>query len=146
MLPHRPGEPDQHRPPRGAGKVWLDLHASADQLTLRIADDGRGGVAIEGAGINGMRERALLVNATLTITSPPGEGTEVRLAVPSGAVMPARIPARRRPCAGTQRPADDPRCRTDLKVVAEAADGYEAVAALDHTRPTSPSSISRCRG
>ena len=44
-----------------AGKAWLDLHADADQLTLRIADDGKGGVAVEGAGINGMRERALLV-------------------------------------------------------------------------------------
>jgi two-component system, NarL family, sensor histidine kinase UhpB len=65
-----------------AGKAWLDLHAGADQLTLRIADDGIGGVAVEGAGINGMRERALLVNATLTITSPKGEGTEVRLVIP----------------------------------------------------------------
>jgi two-component system sensor histidine kinase UhpB len=66
----------------GAGKVWLDLHTTAEQLTLRIADDGRGGVVTEGAGINGMRERALLVNATLTVTSPPGEGTEVRLTIP----------------------------------------------------------------
>ncbi len=66
----------------GASKVWLDLHATADQVALRIADDGAGGVTVEGAGINGMRERALLVNATLTIASPKGEGTEVRLAVP----------------------------------------------------------------
>ena len=49
---------------------------------LRIADDGEGGVSDEGAGINGMRERALLVNADLTITSPDGEGTEVRLVIP----------------------------------------------------------------
>ena len=65
-----------------ASKAWLDLHAAADQLTLRIADDGIGGVVQEGAGINGMRERALLVNATLTIASPKGEGTEVRLVIP----------------------------------------------------------------
>jgi two-component system sensor histidine kinase UhpB len=65
-----------------ASKVWLDLHTTADELTLRIADDGRGGVAVEGAGINGMRERALLVGAALTITSPKGEGTEVRLVIP----------------------------------------------------------------
>ena len=31
---------------------------TSDRLTLRIADDGKGGVAVEGAGINGMRERA----------------------------------------------------------------------------------------
>ena len=66
----------------GASKVWLDLHTTADELALRIADDGRGGVVTEGAGINGMRERALLVNATLVITSPADEGTEVRLAIP----------------------------------------------------------------
>ena len=65
-----------------ASKVWLDLHADDDQLTLRIADDGKGGVSVEGAGINGMRERALLVNANLTITSPDNEGTEVRLVIP----------------------------------------------------------------
>ena len=69
----------------GAGKVGLDLEISADQLTLRIADDGRGGVVSDGAGINGMRERALLVNAELTIASPEGDGTEVRLVIPSPA-------------------------------------------------------------
>lgn len=66
----------------GARKVWLDLHVAAGELTLRIADDGCGGVANEGAGINGMRERALLVNAALTITSPGRGGTEVRLVIP----------------------------------------------------------------
>ncbi|MGV9797752.1 histidine kinase [Mycobacterium sp. NPDC003449] len=66
----------------GARKVWLDLHTSADELTVRVADDGRGGVVDEGAGINGMRERALLVNAALTIASPEGGGTEVRLVIP----------------------------------------------------------------
>ena len=65
-----------------AGKVWLDLHAGATELRLRVADDGRGGVSAEGAGITGMRERALLVAATLSISSPTGEGTEVRLAIP----------------------------------------------------------------
>jgi two-component system sensor histidine kinase UhpB len=67
-----------------AGKVWLDLHTTSDRLTLRIADDGKGGVVDEGAGIDGMRERALLVNADLTISSPKGEGTEVRLVIPLG--------------------------------------------------------------
>jgi two-component system, NarL family, sensor histidine kinase UhpB len=65
-----------------ASKVWLDLHTTADQLLLRIADDGRGGVDTEGAGINGMRERALLVSAALTITSPLCEGTEVLVTIP----------------------------------------------------------------
>jgi len=65
-----------------ASKVWVDLHSTTDQLLLRIADDGRGGVDAEGAGINGMRERALLVSAALTIASPVGEGTEVLVTIP----------------------------------------------------------------
>lgn len=65
----------------GAGKVWLEAHATADHLMMRIADDGHGGIDAEGAGIRGMRERAMLVNATLTIGSG-ADGTEVRLAVP----------------------------------------------------------------
>ncbi|SEH50084.1 two-component system, NarL family, sensor histidine kinase UhpB [Mycolicibacterium rutilum] len=68
----------------GATKAWLDLHVTDAWLTMRIADDGVGGVVEEGAGINGMRERALLVGADLTIVSPAGEGTEVRLAIPAG--------------------------------------------------------------
>jgi two-component system sensor histidine kinase UhpB len=66
----------------GAHKAWLDFHAVADELTLRIADNGRGGVVSDGAGISGMRERSLLINGTLTITSPRNEGTEVKLVVP----------------------------------------------------------------
>ncbi|MGV0850600.1 histidine kinase [Mycolicibacterium phlei] len=68
----------------GATKAWLDVHGNGETLTVRIADDGVGGVVEEGAGINGMRERALLVQADLTIDSPPGEGTEVRLSIPAG--------------------------------------------------------------
>jgi two-component system sensor histidine kinase UhpB len=67
-----------------ASKVWLDMHTTADELALRIADDGVGGITDEGAGINGMRERAVLVNATLSITSEKGEGTDLRLVIPLG--------------------------------------------------------------
>ncbi len=67
----------------GAQKVWLDLHVdAAGELTLRISDDGTGGLSVEGAGITGMRERALLVHGTLTITSSADQGTEIRLVVP----------------------------------------------------------------
>jgi two-component system sensor histidine kinase UhpB len=68
----------------GPQKVWLDLHVTAEQLSLRVADDGIGGVVADGAGIKGMRERALLIDADLTITSPAAGGTEVRLTVPLG--------------------------------------------------------------
>lgn len=70
------------------------LHADARHLeprlsrertgvALHVRDDGRGlAGAREGAGIHGMRERALLIGAELTLREPPGGGTEVRLHIP----------------------------------------------------------------
>ncbi|MEE1819537.1 HAMP domain-containing sensor histidine kinase [Streptomyces sp. SP18ES09] len=47
---------------------------------LLVRDDGRGiGTAPEGAGLRGMRERALLIGAELTVGAGPDGGTEVRL-------------------------------------------------------------------
>ncbi|SPL96657.1 two-component sensor histidine kinase [[Actinomadura] parvosata subsp. kistnae] len=60
----------------------LSLARENGHLVLRITDDGRGGALQEGAGIRGMRERALLIGARLTIDSPPGDGTRVSLAIP----------------------------------------------------------------
>ncbi|MDI9835341.1 sensor histidine kinase [Streptomyces sp. KAU_LT] len=70
-----------------AGKVEMSLRHTGDTVVLSVIDDGRGtGVAREGAGIRGMRERALLVGAALDITSEPRAGTQVRLAVPVASV------------------------------------------------------------
>ncbi|MFF2852160.1 HAMP domain-containing sensor histidine kinase [Streptomyces sp. NPDC058001] len=71
-----------------ADRVSLALDEIAGAVELRVHDDGKGiGDAPEGAGIRGMRERALLIGATLTVG--PGEhgGTEVvlRAAVRDGA-------------------------------------------------------------
>ena len=55
-------------------------------VVLEVSDDGRGFAFDEsqrGLGIGGMRERALLVGAELTIESRPGAGTTVRLTVPA---------------------------------------------------------------
>jgi two-component system, NarL family, sensor histidine kinase UhpB len=65
-----------------ATRVELSLTAEDGAVTLHITDNGRGGVSREGAGIRGMRERALLIGARLTVTAAPGGGTEVRLVVP----------------------------------------------------------------
>jgi two-component system sensor histidine kinase UhpB len=67
-----------------AGTIAVALRRSEDGVALEVADDGRG-FAFEqserGLGIAGMRERALLIGAELTIESRPGEGTTVRLEV-----------------------------------------------------------------
>ncbi|GAA1289157.1 histidine kinase [Pseudonocardia aurantiaca] len=66
-----------------ATRVELAVHATPAAVILSVTDDGRGGVLHEGAGIRGMRERALLIGADLTITTPNGGGTDVRLLVPT---------------------------------------------------------------
>lgn len=66
-----------------ARRIEVSLLRADEAVVLEIADDGRGiGGACEGAGIRGMRERALLAGATLHLTSAPGSGTRIRLATP----------------------------------------------------------------
>lgn len=59
--------------------------AEGGGVLLEVSDDGRGFAFDEserGLGIGGMRERALLIGADLTIESRPDHGTTVRLSVP----------------------------------------------------------------
>lgn len=66
-----------------AGRAEVTLGPVRGGIELRINDDGRGlGRATEGAGIRGMRERALLIGAHLVVKPGPERGTEVRLYVP----------------------------------------------------------------
>ncbi|MCL7458046.1 HAMP domain-containing sensor histidine kinase [Micromonospora echinofusca] len=68
-----------------ATTVELSLARQPGHVQLRIRDDGRGvGDAAEGAGVRGMRERALLIGAQLSVAPGPDGGTEVRLRVPLG--------------------------------------------------------------
>ncbi|MFA3872661.1 HAMP domain-containing sensor histidine kinase [Streptomyces sp. MMCC 100] len=73
----------------GARLVVLTLERAGDAaVRLRVRDDGRGfdgsDEDAEGAGIRGMRERALLIGADLVVGPARGGGTEVRLTVPVG--------------------------------------------------------------
>jgi two-component system sensor histidine kinase UhpB len=66
-----------------ASAVELRLEKASGGVRLVIRDDGVGlDDARPGAGIEGMKERALLVAGELAITSPPGGGVEVRLELP----------------------------------------------------------------
>ncbi|MFI5937383.1 sensor histidine kinase [Actinoplanes sp. NPDC051494] len=68
----------------GARNAELELRRDGDAVELFIRDDGRGiGGAADGAGLRGMRERALLVGATLTVGPGPQGGTQVHLRVTS---------------------------------------------------------------
>lgn len=66
-----------------ATAVELSLQHCPGHVRLRIRDNGRGiRGAPEGAGVRGMRERALLIGAQLTVAPGPGGGTQVQLNVP----------------------------------------------------------------
>ncbi|MFJ8129690.1 HAMP domain-containing sensor histidine kinase [Streptomyces hydrogenans] len=76
----------------GARHVALLLGpAPGGGTRLLVRDDGRGtGGAAEGAGIGGMRERALLVGAALRVGAGERGGTEVRLDLPPAPAPTAR--------------------------------------------------------
>jgi two-component system sensor histidine kinase UhpB len=67
----------------GATRVTVGLGHGPAGAWLSVADDGRGmDGAVAGGGIHGMRERALLVGAELSIARSAAGGVEVRLRVP----------------------------------------------------------------
>jgi two-component system sensor histidine kinase UhpB len=73
---------------RHAAATRAELTRGSDpdgDVVLRVADDGRGATPRQldsSYGIRGMRERAILIGATCTVTSSPGRGTEVVLRIP----------------------------------------------------------------
>jgi two-component system sensor histidine kinase UhpB len=68
-----------------ATRVLLALSRNGDRIVLRIADNGRGidRVHVEGGGLRGIRENALIVGGALAIKPGPTGGVEVRLEVPT---------------------------------------------------------------
>ena len=80
------GGADQRGAPRGGGeRDGPRAHDRTTVLEVGVVDDGFGREdAPEGTGIQGMRERALLIGARLTVMrAADGHGTEVRLEVPT---------------------------------------------------------------
>lgn len=73
-----------------AARVEVALEAVGDTVRLTVTDDGRGvGAAQEGAGLRGMRERALLIGGVLDVGPGDSGGTCVRLTAPVSAPAPA---------------------------------------------------------
>jgi two-component system sensor histidine kinase UhpB len=72
---------------RHSGSPTAELRlerAGADRVSLTVTDSGRGlpANATAGGGMQGMAERASIVEAALTFSRPSGAGTEIRLDVP----------------------------------------------------------------
>ncbi len=70
-----------------ATHAHISLKSREGCVDLLVRDDGAGlnGAPRGGTGIRGMRERAMLVGATLDLRSEPGAGVEVSLRIPVAA-------------------------------------------------------------
>jgi signal transduction histidine kinase len=63
----------------------LRLRAAVEDgaLVLQIGDDGIGGAAAGGgSGLRGLADRVEALGGRLTVSSPPGRGTIVRVEIP----------------------------------------------------------------
>ena len=76
-----------------AGQIEVEIRYDAEQFRLRVRDDGKGIdqaiLSTKGGeghfGLHGIRERAKLIGAQLTVWSEVHEGTEVELTMPATA-------------------------------------------------------------
>ncbi|MFM1968138.1 MAG: hypothetical protein RL590_995, partial [Actinomycetota bacterium] len=61
----------------------IDKHAGATKITIDIADDGRGGVALKenSFGIRGIQERVSKINGEIRIDST-SQGTRIGVTIP----------------------------------------------------------------
>jgi two-component system, NarL family, sensor histidine kinase UhpB len=69
-------------------EVVLALVGGRGRLILRVSDNGRGMLYapdVEGGGVRGMRERAVLIGGQFSFRSQPAIGTRVEVTVPVGA-------------------------------------------------------------
>jgi signal transduction histidine kinase len=64
-----------------ASRVWVVGDHDGATLRLTVGDDGRGGADPGGSGLTGVARRLGTFDGTLTVTSPAGGGTEVRMEV-----------------------------------------------------------------
>jgi signal transduction histidine kinase len=68
-----------------AGSVRVGVKARDGLVRIEIADDGAGGAdPAAGAGLRGLGDRVAALGGDLTVDSPAGEGTTVRMEVPCG--------------------------------------------------------------
>jgi signal transduction histidine kinase len=68
----------------GAAHLRVTVDRFADELTVVVQDDGRGGADRNGSGLDGLRRRVEAVDGRLDVVSLAGRGTTVRASLPCG--------------------------------------------------------------
>ena len=66
----------------GAGSAKIEIVRERTSVCMQISDDGRGGIDRDGNGLCGIGERVRALGGTLSIESPRGQGTRLRVVVP----------------------------------------------------------------
>ena len=68
-----------------ATRADVAVHREDGTLTVDVTDDGIGGAdASRGSGLRGLADRVAALDGELSIESPPGQGTRVRVRIPCG--------------------------------------------------------------
>jgi two-component system sensor histidine kinase UhpB len=69
----------------GATTITIGVRLNEDDLALHITDDGHAppGAPADGAGLRGMRERALMIGALLNIEASRPNGLRIELTIPT---------------------------------------------------------------
>jgi signal transduction histidine kinase len=66
-----------------AGRAWIRGDLANGLLVLEIGDDGVGGADVSrGSGLSGLADRVAVVGGTVTVSSPPGGPTSMRVELP----------------------------------------------------------------
>ncbi|MEU8803181.1 histidine kinase [Spirillospora sp. NPDC048819] len=68
----------------GAGRVLVDVAASATMIRVRIEDDGAGGADPGGGGLAGLARRVAALDGAFAVESPPGGPTVITAELPCG--------------------------------------------------------------
>ncbi len=68
-----------------ASSVRVCVRPLPDRLLVEVLDDGVGGAAASpGGGLAGLQDRVAALGGTLTVDSPPGQGTRITASIPCG--------------------------------------------------------------
>jgi signal transduction histidine kinase len=62
----------------------VSIRIDDTQLDMEIADDGVGGAGPRGHGLANIVDRVSAVDGEVTIDSPPGSGTRLKVRIPCG--------------------------------------------------------------
>jgi signal transduction histidine kinase len=70
----------------GATEAGVEVRRDGDTVVVAVDDDGVGGARIDGgSGLRGLQDRLSALDGTMTIHSPPGQGTHLRARIPCAA-------------------------------------------------------------